>query len=91
MTIHDLMLDPLFDIQDYIDRLVKDLKLYKEECNRLSELAYQRQQRIDKLETFIDEIIKTLKHCKLNGTNKLDIVSEFIEKEYNEQIKGSDE
>ena len=49
---------------------------------------YELKQENEKLKTFIDEIIKTLKHCKLNGTNKLDIVAEFIEKEYDEQING---
>ena len=57
---------------------------FKSKKDILSELSDEN----EKLKIFIDEIVRTLKHCKLNGTNKLDIVAEFIEKEYNEQING---
>lgn len=73
------------------DENVNGFILSDERYKELKDYITNLQQENQRIKTFIDEIIKTLKHCKLNGTNKLDIVGEFIEKEYNEQINGSGE
>ena len=71
MKLYDLKLDPKFDLEDYIYRIKKDLKLYKEECSRLSELAYQRQQRNNKAIKYIRDNSRIISLG--NGEYELDL------------------
>ena len=49
------------------------------------------QQENEKLKNFITNLISELSHCELNGTKKLDIVSDYIKQEYENILNGSDE
>lgn len=49
----------------------------------------QRRRENERLKNFINDIISTLARTQLNGTNKLDIVSNYIKSEY-EKLLGGD-
>lgn len=42
---------------------------------------------IKQLKNFITDLISELSVCALNGTNKLDIVSDYIKQEYEKVLK----
>ena len=46
--------------------------------------------RYEKLKNFITNLISKLNHCELNGTKKLDIVSDYIKQEYEKELKEND-
>lgn len=63
------------------------LQMKKDILDRVTNL----QRENEKLKNFITTLISELKHCELNGTKKLDIVSDYIKQEYEKVLNGSNE
>lgn len=73
----------------YADEVLKNADLIKDfelTCYK----NYELKQENEKLKNFIANLISELNHCELNGTKKLDIVSDYIKQEYENILKGND-
>ena len=74
----------------YTDEVLKKANLIKDyelTCYK----NYELKQENENLKNFITNLISTFNHCELNGTKKLDIVSDYIKQEYEKALNGSDE
>lgn len=81
-------------VNDYFKDKYADEVLKKADLIKDFELTcyknYELQQENEKLKNFITNLISTFNHCELNGTKKLDIVSDYIKQEYENILKDSD-
>ena len=82
-------------VNDYFKDKYADEVLKKADLIKDFELTcyknYELKQENEKLKNFIDNLISELSHCELNGTKKLDIVSDYIKQEYENILNGGDE
>ena len=73
------------DLDKAIDTIEKNRQFYKCRMDEYLELKKEN----EKLKNFIINLISELNHYELNGTNKLDIVSDYIKQEYENMLNGS--
>lgn len=70
----EVAIDPKFNLECFLNAQDKKIEKLKKENK--------------KLKNFINNLILTFNHCELNGTKKLDIVSDYIKQEYEKVLKG---
>ena len=88
------LLDYITNLQQKYEIAQKDIESLKNNYNDLIKMSENKidnlQEENERLKNFIDNLISTFNHCEINGTKKLDIVSDYIKQEYENILKDSD-